>query len=351
MPAPKCPTCHESVYAAEQVLGPVATPYHKRCLKCIKCCKILDAFNILEHGYDPYCKICHPKCFGTKGVGYGNALVAEYTPRISSPSSSKPTTNLPNSFDPDPKSTLTNSENQPSSFINHSHPPSDPYLDHHHHHSSQLDPPYATHMHDGLASSDDTIRVQSVNHLKSDDNPPLQDDRNFPSPSQADPVTPVADSDDLEPPCLASLKIIVKPKPKPTGTATRALPDPGARPSTQVHRSPSTSNPPIIPRSPYLTPLLHRSTIHSSRTPPRVISTLDGPQRCPSCDQTVYHAEQVLAIGKKWHKRCLRCWNCKKVLDSNLSERDGKPYCGRCYDTRFGPAAHGFVMRAGFTSK
>ncbi|POW00519.1 hypothetical protein PSTT_13072 [Puccinia striiformis] len=40
--------------------------------------KVLDPFNILEHGYDPYCKICHSKSFGTKGVGYGNAVVGEY---------------------------------------------------------------------------------------------------------------------------------------------------------------------------------------------------------------------------------------------------------------------------------
>lgn len=29
--------------------------------------------------------------------------------------------------------------------------------------------------------------------------------------------------------------------------------------------------------------------------------------RCPKCRQPVYHAEEVLAAGKKWHKLCFKC--------------------------------------------
>ena len=29
--------------------------------------------------------------------------------------------------------------------------------------------------------------------------------------------------------------------------------------------------------------------------------------RCPKCNQPVYHAEEVLAAGKKWHKTCFKC--------------------------------------------
>jgi uncharacterized protein YbaR (Trm112 family) len=29
--------------------------------------------------------------------------------------------------------------------------------------------------------------------------------------------------------------------------------------------------------------------------------------RCPQCHQPVYHAEEALAAGKKWHKTCFRC--------------------------------------------
>ncbi len=29
--------------------------------------------------------------------------------------------------------------------------------------------------------------------------------------------------------------------------------------------------------------------------------------RCPKCNQPVYHAEEVPAAGKKWHKTCFKC--------------------------------------------
>lgn len=48
--------------------------------------------------------------------------------------------------------------------------------------------------------------------------------------------------------------------------------------------------------------------------------------QCPKCSQTVYFAEKVLAIGRNWHKRCLRCESCGSSLTSStLSDRDSKP--------------------------
>jgi hypothetical protein len=38
------------------------------------------------------------------------------------------------------------------------------------------------------------------------------------------------------------------------------------------------------------------------------------------------------AIGKTWHKGCLRCNECNTLLDSTrLTEKDGDPLCHRCY--------------------
>ena len=42
--------------------------------------------------------------------------------------------------------------------------------------------------------------------------------------------------------------------------------------------------------------------------------------RCPKCDQPVYHAEQVLAIGKKWHRTCFRCGEISKNFSLLLIE-------------------------------
>lgn len=39
------------------------------------------------------------------------------------------------------------------------------------------------------------------------------------------------------------------------------------------------------------------------------------------------------AVGKTWHKGCLRCTSCSTLLDSKrLNEKDGEPHCGRCYN-------------------
>jgi hypothetical protein len=54
--------------------------------------------------------------------------------------------------------------------------------------------------------------------------------------------------------------------------------------------------------------------------------------QCPRCAKSVYFAEQVKAVGKTFHKACLRCIECNTTLDSNrLRDHDGDPYCVRCY--------------------
>ena len=74
-----------------------------------------------------------------------------------------------------------------------------------------------------------------------------------------------------------------------------------------------------------------------------------GNPACGKCGKTVYFAEQVRnrqlscnadancgsqvkAIGKTWHKNCLRCTECNKLLDSTrLTENEGNPFCNHCY--------------------
>ncbi|XP_072343938.1 cysteine-rich protein 1 isoform X2 [Scyliorhinus torazame] len=36
--------------------------------------------------------------------------------------------------------------------------------------------------------------------------------------------------------------------------------------------------------------------------------------KCPRCNKEVYFAEKVSSLGKDWHKFCLKCEKCKKVL-------------------------------------
>lgn len=57
-----------------------------------------------------------------------------------------------------------------------------------------------------------------------------------------------------------------------------------------------------------------------------------GTPACPRCGKSVYFAEQVKAVGKTFHKTCLRCVDCGTTLDSyKLRDHDGEPYCVRCY--------------------
>jgi len=53
---------------------------------------------------------------------------------------------------------------------------------------------------------------------------------------------------------------------------------------------------------------------------------------CPNCNKTVFFAEEVRAIGKSWHKRCLKCGQCNITLDAgSVFDRQGKVYCKNCY--------------------
>ncbi|VDI07013.1 Hypothetical predicted protein [Mytilus galloprovincialis] len=69
-----------------------------------------------------------------------------------------------------------------------------------------------------------------------------------------------------------------------------------------------------------------------------------GGNMCPKCGKSVYFAEEVNAMGKKYHKLCLRCGNCNKMLDSTTCTDHGNDvYCKNCYGKLFGPKGYGFA--------
>jgi hypothetical protein len=72
---------------------------------------------------------------------------------------------------------------------------------------------------------------------------------------------------------------------------------------------------------------------------------------CPKCSEKVFFAEEALAGGKAYHKKCFTCTTCGKTLDSMaLSEREGQIYCKTCYGREFGPKGFGFGAGAGALS-
>uniref|UniRef100_A0A8R1U2E3 LIM zinc-binding domain-containing protein n=1 Tax=Onchocerca volvulus TaxID=6282 RepID=A0A8R1U2E3_ONCVO len=67
---PKCPKCGKSVYAAEE-MNAGGYKWHKFCFKCALCNKLLDSTNCCEHQAELYCKQCHGRKYGPKGIGFG----------------------------------------------------------------------------------------------------------------------------------------------------------------------------------------------------------------------------------------------------------------------------------------
>mmetsp|Transcript_23650 Transcript_23650/g.26227 ORF Transcript_23650/g.26227 Transcript_23650/m.26227 type:complete len:134 (+) Transcript_23650:26-427(+) len=54
--------------------------------------------------------------------------------------------------------------------------------------------------------------------------------------------------------------------------------------------------------------------------------------KCPTCGKTVYFAERVSALGKVYHKVCLKCVVCSKTLPpGKISNHGDKIYCNACY--------------------
>ncbi|KAF7297089.1 Cysteine and glycine-rich protein 3 [Mycena indigotica] len=79
-----------------------------------------------------------------------------------------------------------------------------------------------------------------------------------------------------------------------------------------------------------------RSLTGGSPSPRRTFG-VDNP-KCARCTKAVYFAEQVKAVGKIFHKGCLRCVECNTLLDSNrLRDHDGEPLCASCHTKLHGP--------------
>nr|XP_053600570.1 muscle LIM protein Mlp84B isoform X7 [Plodia interpunctella] len=62
---------------------------------------------------------------------------------------------------------------------------------------------------------------------------------------------------------------------------------------------------------------------------PRVIAKAPPGEGCPRCGGYVYAAEQMLARGKGYHRRCFKCLNCNRTLDSMMhcDGPDREIYC------------------------
>ena len=71
----------------------------------------------------------------------------------------------------------------------------------------------------------------------------------------------------------------------------------------------------------------------TSAPPQQALSKLGGGKnKCMRCSKSVYAAESIAGPGGEWHKQCLACNACRKLLDTTtLMEHRGEVYCRACF--------------------
>lgn len=58
----------------------------------------------------------------------------------------------------------------------------------------------------------------------------------------------------------------------------------------------------------------------------------------------------IVVFLKEWHKKCFKCKDCNKTLDSIIAcdGPDKDVYCKTCYGKKWGPHGYGFACGSGF---
>ncbi|GFZ48975.1 hypothetical protein JCM24511_06724 [Saitozyma sp. JCM 24511] len=157
-----------------------------------------------------------------------------------------------------------------------------------------------------------------------------------PTPSQ--PATPLSPPSARRPPPATEFYT------PPSVPSLNAVPGPTpaspADPSTPITRPNFRDARPIsVPFAGGAAALDERGLLRRGESPrTKVGERVVGDEMCNGCGKRVYAAEQVFAIGQKWHKACLRCSSCKSTLDpSKVSDKDGQVFCKNCYAKHHGP--------------
>jgi len=316
-------------------MGPGRRLYHKPCLACTICNKRLDSLTLLEHDQQPYCKSCHVKNFGTRDLRQANLPYREGSAPSPSPlpaspvrqnkfsippgpprftTSPPPTLPGPFSFSPPNPSYM---DTPPISRQTPSPPPAVPSYIHDRSSSPYTGPPTPTNTGRGLGGLPRTIPLSSQL-----DNGPIGE-RPSHRPSQSLNTTPMmlssvtlGRSNSSAIPGVAHSPLA----PTATGTAVGA----GGTTGTRYGMALNVTGTP-------------------TGSPARTWG--GGTPTCPKCAKSVFFAEQVKAVGRTWHKACLRCTECGTSLDSTrLTENEGQPLCRRCYSKLHGPQGSGYAL-------
>ncbi|KAF9238377.1 hypothetical protein BU15DRAFT_47827 [Melanogaster broomeanus] len=330
---PICPRCNKTVYAAEQIMGPGRKP----CLACTTCNKRLDSLTLLEHDQEFQSKNCHVRNFGTRDLRHANLphrddLVPPPFPaspvRNTFPTGSGiPTTPARGPLTSNPTGTgtiLRANSALPARYIRSLITPptdlstSDAHPDAGEHDTSEEDEVRG--LVEGRISIESSLTdTERVGDIQLPRTVPLS-----PSKSTSGPKTAGrGDSLSIEQP-TSPLKSSL------TGFGS-SLGGAGVG-TTPLKQTPTGTR--------YGTALGF-----TGASPGKTWGLGGATPVCPRCGKNVYFAEQMKAVGKTWHKGCLRCTSCNVLLDSKrLNDKDGDPFCGRCYSKLHGPQGSGYAL-------
>ncbi|XP_052861181.1 muscle LIM protein Mlp84B-like isoform X2 [Anopheles cruzii] len=280
---PKCPKCGKSVYAAEErVAG--GHKFHKGCFKCGMCGKMLDSTNCAEHESELYCKNCHGRKYGPKGYGFGGGAGCL----------SMDTGSQFQSTDG------TNGHTEPKPFAKAPEGEGCPRCGGYVYMAEQM-----------LARG----RGYHRRCFKC-----LVCNRTLDS-------TMHCDGPDKEIYCRGCYASRFGSRGYGhSGISSLGLMS-DARDldyKSEFAARPSTADTSAIKASPG--------------------------QGCPRCGGVVFAAEQVLSKGREWHRKCYKCRDCTKTLDSIIAcdGPDRDVYCKTCYGKKWGPHGYGFACGSGF---
>nr|XP_022920165.1 muscle LIM protein Mlp84B-like isoform X1 [Onthophagus taurus] len=284
---PKCPKCDKSVYAAEErVAG--GYKYHKSCFKCGMCGKMLDSTNCSEHEKELYCRNCHARKYGPKGYGFGGGAGC-----LSMDSGA-------HLGDDDPHIMVSRAPLLPKAIAKAPEGEGCPRCGGYVYAAEQM-----------LARGRGWHRrcfmcfncnktLDSISHC---------------------------DGPDREVYCRACYAQRFGPRGigHAGGTFLGLMCD-VLDLEWQSDQAPKTT---VIDTS--------------------VIKAPQG-QGCPRCGGVVFAAEEVLAKGRPWHRKCFKCKDCHKTLDSIIAcdGPDRDVYCKTCYGKKWGPHGYGFACGSGF---
>ncbi|XP_060877324.1 muscle LIM protein Mlp84B-like isoform X2 [Metopolophium dirhodum] len=283
---PKCVKCTKSVYAAEERIAG-GYKWHKMCFKCELCGKFLDSTNCAEHDKELYCKNCHGRKYGPKGYGFGGGAGCLST------DNGEHLSNV--SYYHTKPQGASESRSMAMAPEGEGCPRCGGFV----YMAEQMLAKGRSWHRECFKCATCTKRLDSVNCCEG------------------------SDKDIYCKVCYGK-----KFGPKGYGYGQGA----GALQSDPAYNGDvSTSRAPIIDTS--------TTSIKAK-----------AGEGCPRCGGVVFAAEQVLAKGSEWHRKCFKCKDCNKTLDSIIAcdGPDKDVYCKTCYGKKWGPHGYGFACGSGF---